>query len=112
MVTICAREFSEIDHTEDDRRIDRRTLIAHVEDDQIVTIKASAGLAAVIVVDATLKASPGRSHMVPETRPGRSNSDAMTLDHVSRARCLSARAVGRRFQPGPGSGKCSATVVP
>jgi hypothetical protein len=54
----------------------------HVEDDQIVTIKASAGLAAVIVVDATLKASPGRSHMVPETKSGRFNSDVLTLDHA------------------------------
>jgi non-heme chloroperoxidase len=50
----CVREFSEVDYTEDLKKIDKPTLIIHGDDDQIVPIKASAEKAAKIVEGAGL----------------------------------------------------------
>ncbi len=75
----CIREFSEVDYTEDLRRIDRPTLIIHGDDDQIVPIKASAQLAAEIVPDATLKVYRGGSHGLAETEAEKFNSDVLSF---------------------------------
>uniref|UniRef100_UPI003F49947D alpha/beta fold hydrolase n=1 Tax=Ensifer adhaerens TaxID=106592 RepID=UPI003F49947D len=75
----CIREFSEVDYTEDLRRIDRPTLIVHGDDDQIVPIKASAHLAAGIVKNATLNIYPGGSHGLAETQAERFNADVLTF---------------------------------
>jgi non-heme chloroperoxidase len=75
----CIHEFSEVDYTEDLRRIDRPTLIVHGEDDQIVPIKASAELAAEIVENATLKAYPGGSHGLAEIDADRFNADVLAF---------------------------------
>lgn len=75
----CIREFSEVDYTEDLRRIDRPTLIIHGDDDQIVPIKASADRAAEIIPDATLKVYAGGSHGLAETEAGRFNSDVLAF---------------------------------
>jgi non-heme chloroperoxidase len=75
----CIREFSEVDYTEDLRRIDRPTLIIHGDDDQIVPIKASAELAAKIVANAVLKVYPGGSHGLAETEADRFNADVLSF---------------------------------
>ncbi|MEU0646725.1 alpha/beta fold hydrolase [Streptomyces umbrinus] len=58
----CVEQFSEQDFTEDLRRIDVPTLIAHGDDDQIVPIVAAAQKSAQLVKDATLKVYPGAPH--------------------------------------------------
>ncbi|MFE3199202.1 alpha/beta fold hydrolase [Embleya sp. NPDC059237] len=58
----CIKAFSQTDLTEDLKRIDVPTLIAHGDDDQIVPIVASALKSAELVKDATLKIYPGRPH--------------------------------------------------
>ncbi|MFI0374106.1 alpha/beta fold hydrolase [Actinomadura sp. 1N219] len=58
----CIRAFSETDFTEDLKRIDVPTLIAHGDDDQIVPIVAAGSESAKLVKDATLKIYPGRPH--------------------------------------------------
>ena len=73
----CVREFSEVDYTDDLKRIDRPTLIIHGDDDQIVPIAASAHRAAEIVPNATLKIYPGGSHGLAETEAERFNADVL-----------------------------------
>jgi non-heme chloroperoxidase len=58
----CIKAFSETDFTEDLKKIDVPTLIAHGDDDQIVPIVASAKLSSKLVADATLKVYPGAPH--------------------------------------------------
>jgi non-heme chloroperoxidase len=73
----CVHEFSEVDYTQDLKRIDRPTLIIHGDDDQIVPIAASAHRAAEIVPNATLKIYPGGSHGLAETEADRFNADVL-----------------------------------
>jgi len=73
----CVHEFSEVDYTDDLKRIDRPTLIIHGDDDQIVPIAASAHRAAEIVPNATLKIYPGGSHGLAETEADRFNADVL-----------------------------------
>ncbi|VWB67167.1 chloroperoxidase [Burkholderia territorii] len=58
---LCVKEFSEVDYTEDLKKIDVPTLILHGDDDQIVPIDDSARLSAKIVKHAQLKVIPGGS---------------------------------------------------
>ncbi|GAA4905858.1 non-heme chloroperoxidase [Nonomuraea thailandensis] len=58
----CIRAFSETDFTEDLKRIDVPTLVAHGDDDQIVPFVASAPRTAELLKDATLKVYPGAPH--------------------------------------------------
>ncbi len=75
----CIREFSEVDYTEDLRRIDRPTLIVHGDEDQIVPIKASAHRAAEIVPNATLTIYQGGSHGLAQTEADRFNADVLAF---------------------------------
>lgn len=75
----CIHEFSEVDYTEDLRRIDRPTLIIHGDNDQIVPIQASAPRTAEIVADATLKIYPGGSHGLAEIEAERFNTDVLSF---------------------------------
>ncbi|MBN3779238.1 alpha/beta hydrolase [Burkholderia sp. Ac-20345] len=59
---LCVKEFSEVDYTEDLKKINVPTLIMHGDDDQIVPIDDSARLSARIVKDARLKIIAGASH--------------------------------------------------
>ncbi len=59
---LCVKEFSEVDYTEDLKKIDVPTLILHGDDDQIVPIDDSARLSAKIVKHAQLKIIPGGAH--------------------------------------------------
>ena len=58
----CIHEFSEVDYTEDLRKIDVPILVIHGDDDQIVPIGASAMMSAKILKNATLKVVPGAPH--------------------------------------------------
>ncbi|MER5648795.1 alpha/beta hydrolase [Streptosporangium sp. NPDC002524] len=58
----CVRAFSETDFTEDLRRFDVPTLIAHGDDDQIVPVVASALESARLVKGSTLKIYEGAPH--------------------------------------------------
>ncbi|MFF2523188.1 alpha/beta fold hydrolase [Streptomyces liangshanensis] len=58
----CVRAFSETDFTEDLKKFDVPTLVAHGDDDQIVPIDASARRTAELIEDATLKVYPGAPH--------------------------------------------------
>src|SRR5262252_9333924 len=59
---LCIEAFSETDLTEDLKKIDVPTLILHGDDDQIVTIGASAMMSSKIVKNATLKVFKGAPH--------------------------------------------------
>jgi non-heme chloroperoxidase len=58
----CVKAFSETDLTEDLKKFDIPTLIAHGDDDQIVPIGAAALKSSKLVPGATLKIYPGAPH--------------------------------------------------
>jgi non-heme chloroperoxidase len=58
----CIKAFSETDFTEDLKRFDIPTLVAHGDDDQIVPIKAAALQSVKLIKDPTLKVYPGAPH--------------------------------------------------
>jgi non-heme chloroperoxidase len=71
----CIHEFSEVDYTEDLKKIDIPVLVAHGDDDQIVPIGASALQSAKILKNATLKVYPGGCHGFAATNPDELNAD-------------------------------------
>jgi non-heme chloroperoxidase len=75
----CVHEFSEVDYTEDLRKIDKPTLIIHGDDDQIVPIKASAEKTAKIIKGAQLKVFPGGSHGLVQTEADKFNSEVLAF---------------------------------
>ena len=75
----CIHEFSEVDYTEDLKRIDIPTLIVHGDDDQIVPIGAAALRSAKIVKNAVLKVYPGAPHGLPQTHQDQFNADLLAF---------------------------------
>lgn len=75
----CIREFSEVDYTEDLKRIDVPTLVVHGDDDQIVPIGASALRTVDIVRGALLKVYKGGDHGLPSTHQDRFNADLLAF---------------------------------
>ena len=73
----CIREFSEVDYTEDLKKMDIPTLIIHGDDDQIVPIEASAKLSAKLVPNAELKIYEGGSHSLGDTSREQLNKDLL-----------------------------------
>ncbi len=73
----CIHEFSEVDYTDDLKKIERPTLVIHGDDDQIVPIAASAQKTVKIVKDATLKVYPGAPHGLAQTEPDKFNNDVL-----------------------------------
>ncbi len=73
----CIREFSEVDYTEDLRRIDRPALIVHGEDDQIVPLALTAERSALLAPKATLKVYPGGSHGLAQLQADQFNADVL-----------------------------------
>ena len=73
----CIKQFSETDFTEDLKKFDVPTLIAHGDDDQIVPIATSALLSAKLVKDATLKIYPGGCHGLATTQADEFNADLL-----------------------------------
>ena len=75
----CIKEFSEVDYTEDLKKIDVPTLIVHGDDDQIVPIGAAAMLSSKIVKNATLKVYPGAPHGLAQTHQDQLNADLLAF---------------------------------
>jgi non-heme chloroperoxidase len=73
----CVKEFSEVDYTDDLKKIGCPTLIIHGDDDQIVPIHASAEKAAKIVKNATLKVYAGGSHGLAQIEADKFNNDVL-----------------------------------
>ncbi|MBA8841300.1 alpha/beta fold hydrolase [Ochrobactrum sp. RH2CCR150] len=71
------QEFSEVDYTEDLRKIDVPTLIIHGDDDQIVPIAHAGELTAKIVPNATLKIYAGAPHGLASTHQDKLNADLL-----------------------------------
>lgn len=75
----CIKAFSETDFTDDLRRFDIPTLIAHGDDDQIVPIHDSAHKAAQIVPHAQTLFYSGAPHGLTETHADQFNSDLLAF---------------------------------
>jgi len=75
----CIKAFSETDFTEDLKKFDIPTLIAHGDDDQIVPIGASALLSSKLVKDSTLKVYPGAPHGLVGTFKDEFNADLLAF---------------------------------
>ena len=75
----CIREFSEVDYTEDLRRIDVPTLVIHGDDDQIVPIGHAGELTARIVRSAELKVYEGAPHGLASTHQDKLNADLLAF---------------------------------
>lgn len=71
----CIKEFSELDYTNDLRKIDIPVLVLHGDDDQIVPIGASALMSAKILKNATLKIYKGGCHGFAATNADELNAD-------------------------------------
>src|SRR5512143_2025934 len=78
----CIKAFSETDLTDDLKRFDVPTLIAHGDDDQIVPIGASALLSSKLVKDSTLKVYPGAPHGLSATGPFKDEFNADLLAFI------------------------------
>ncbi|MFH5775988.1 alpha/beta fold hydrolase [Paracoccus sp. NGMCC 1.201697] len=75
----CIHEFSEVDYTEDLKKIDVPVLFIHGDDDQIVPIGAAAKKAVNLVPNGTLKVYPGKPHGLAETDPEQFNHDVLAF---------------------------------
>ncbi|MBA4286034.1 MAG: alpha/beta hydrolase [Xanthomonadaceae bacterium] len=75
----CIKQFSEVDYTEDLKKIDVPTLIVHGDDDQIVPIGTSALKAAPLLRKATLTIYEGAPHGLGTTHAERLNADLLAF---------------------------------
>ena len=75
----CIHEFSEVDYTEDLKKIDKPTLVAHGDDDQIVPIGAAGLKSAKIIPNAQLKVYPGAPHGLAITHQDEFNADLLAF---------------------------------
>jgi non-heme chloroperoxidase len=75
----CIRQFSEVDYTDDLKKIDVPTLFLHGDDDQIVPIDASAKPASKLVKNATLKVYAGAPHGMCSTHAEQVNADLLSF---------------------------------
>jgi non-heme chloroperoxidase len=76
---LCIKEFSEVDYTEDMKKIDVPVLFLHGDDDQIVPIDNSAKLGVELVKNGTLKVYPGGSHGMCVTEADKVNADLLAF---------------------------------
>ncbi len=70
----CIKEFSEVDYTDDLKKIKVPTLVIHGDDDQIVPIVASAMKSSKILENATLKVLKSGGHGYSATNPDEFNA--------------------------------------
>jgi non-heme chloroperoxidase len=75
----CIKQFSEVDYTEDLKKIDKPTLVIHGDDDQIVPIAAAGLMTAKIVKGAKLKVYPSGDHGLPTTHQDEFNADLLAF---------------------------------
>ena len=76
---LCVKEFSEVDYTDDLKKIDVPTLVLHGDDDQIVPIDDSARLSSKIVKHAQLKVIEGGSHGMCVVNADRINAELLAF---------------------------------
>jgi len=76
---LCIKEFSEVDYTEDLKKIDVPVLFLHGDNDQIVPIDDSAKLGVELVKNGTLKVYPGGSHGMCVTEADTVNADLLAF---------------------------------
>lgn len=72
-------EFSEVDYTEDLKKIDVPALVVHGDDDQIVPFDASAKLSSQIIKNAELKVYAGAPHGLTITHAEQFNADLLAF---------------------------------
>ncbi|WP_109479745.1 alpha/beta hydrolase [Paraburkholderia sp. C35] len=75
----CIKQFSEVDYSDDLKKIDVPTLFLHGDDDQIVPIDDSAKLASKLVKNATLKVYAGAPHGMCSTHVEQVNADLLAF---------------------------------
>ncbi len=75
----CIKQFSEVDYTDDLKKIDVPTLILQGDDDQIVPLDGSGRKSVEIVKDATLKVYPGAPHGMCTTESAQVNADLLAF---------------------------------
>jgi len=75
----CIRQFSEVDYTEDLKKILVPTLVLHGDDDQIVPLGNSGEKSAQIVPSAKLKVYPGGSHGMCVVNAEKVNQDLLAF---------------------------------
>jgi non-heme chloroperoxidase len=75
----CIKQFSEVDYTEDLKKMNVPTLIVHGDDDQIVPIGAAALRSSKIAPQATLKVYSGAPHGIPTTHQDQFNADLLAF---------------------------------
>ena len=75
----CIKQFSETDFTEDLKKFDVPTLIAHGDDDQIVPIGAAAMLSSKLVKDPCSRSIPAARMAWPTTRQDEFNADLLAF---------------------------------
>jgi non-heme chloroperoxidase len=75
----CIKAYSESDFTDDLKKFDVPTLIVHGDDDQIVSIVASAHRSSELVQDAMLRVYEGAPHGLPSTHKDRLNDDLLVF---------------------------------
>ncbi|NPT62592.1 alpha/beta fold hydrolase [Paraburkholderia elongata] len=75
----CVKQFSEVDFTEDLKKIDVPTLILQGDADQIVPLDDSGRLSAKIVKNAMLKVYPGAPHGMCTTEADKVNTDLLAF---------------------------------
>jgi len=73
----CIKQFSEVDYTDDLKKIEVPTLVIHGDDDQIVPIDDAGRLSAKIIKHATLKVYPGAPHGLASTHAEQLNQDLL-----------------------------------
>jgi non-heme chloroperoxidase len=75
----CIREFSEVDYTEDLKKIECPALFIHGDDDQIVPIAASAEKAVKLVKKGTLNVYKGGAHGLAQVEAEKFNADVLAF---------------------------------
>jgi len=75
----CIHEFSEVDYSEDLKKIDIPVLVAHGDDDQIVPIGAAALKSVKLLKHGVLKVYPGGDHGFAATHADEFNTDVLAF---------------------------------
>ena len=75
----CIKQFSEVDYTEDLKKIDIPTLVIHGDDDQLVPIDNSGKLSAKLLKHGTLKIYSGAPHGLASTHADQLNADLLAF---------------------------------
>lgn len=75
----CIKQFSEVDYTEDLKKMTIPTLVIHGDDDQIVPIGTAGMLSAKIAPNATLKVYKGAPHGLAQTHQDQLNADLLAF---------------------------------